>query len=193
MDPQQRMNLFSNLVTGVGAIISFSKVSPEAQVFSVPGWVAAFYAITLAENAMCTCTSSLWDPISFIDVTYSAMIAFRIWSVDRAGRRYRETKSMFKPVLAVVIESGAIYSAFLTILLAVYLSHNWAHDIFIFLVSSFYNSTNHSISWTWIDDPNHCKTVHAFIYSTILLTWCVGHCVQHDHCTDGPLLGLAKW
>ena len=132
-------------------------------------------------------------PISFIDFTYSAMIVFRIWSVDRAGGKYRETKSTLKPVLAVVIESGAIYSAFLTIILAIYLSDNWAHEIFINCVSSFYNNTNRSGSWTWIDDPNHCKTVHAFIYSIISLTWCIGHCVQHDHCTDEPLLGLAKW
>ena len=76
-------------------------------------------------------------PISFIDFMYSAMMAFRIWSVDRAGGKYRETKSTLKPVLSVVIKSGAIYSASLTILLAVYLSHNWAYDIFICSVSSF--------------------------------------------------------
>ena len=76
-------------------------------------------------------------PISFIDFTYSAMIAFRIWSVDRAGGKYRGTKSTLKPVLSIVTESGAIYSASLTILLAVYLSHNWAYDIFVCSVSSF--------------------------------------------------------
>ena len=54
--------LFLNLVAGVGAIISFSKVSPEAQLLSLARWVAAFYATTLAANAMCTCTSSFWDP-----------------------------------------------------------------------------------------------------------------------------------
>ena len=87
-------------------------------------------------------------PISYIDFTYSAMIAFRTWSVDRAGGKYRETKSMLKPVLTVVTESGAIYSAFLTIILATYLSDNWPHEIFINCVSSFYNNTNRSGSWT---------------------------------------------
>jgi len=99
-------------VTGVGVITSFSRVSPEAQVFSFARWVAAFFAITLATNVICT-----------------SLIALRIWSVDRAGGRYRETKSALRPVLAVVIESGAIYSASLTVLLAVYLSHSWAHFI----------------------------------------------------------------
>ena len=76
------------------------------------------------------------------------MIAFRIWSVDRARGKYCETKSTLKPVLAVVIESGAIYSAFLTILLAVYLSHSWAHYILSKAVSPFRNGINHSSSWT---------------------------------------------
>ena len=147
--PQRMMNLFSNLVTGVGAIISFSKVSPEVQVFLFTGLVAVFFAATLATNVICTCTSSYWDPISFIDFIYPAMIAFRIWSVDRAYGKYRETKSTLKPVLAIVIESGAIYSASLTVLLVIYLSHNWAHFIVIYAVSSFRNGTNCSCSWTW--------------------------------------------
>ena len=187
------MNLFSNLVTGFGAIISFSEVSPETQVFSFAKWVAAFFAATLAPNVICTCTFPYWDSISSIDLTCSAMIAFRIWSVDRACGKYRETKSTLKPVLAIVIESGAIYSASLTILLIVYLSHNWAHFIVIYAVCSFPNGTNRSCSWTWEDNPNHCEIVRAFAYSTVWLTWRVGHCVQHDHCTDGSLCGLARW
>ena len=99
-------------------------------------------------------------PISFINLTCSAIIAFRIWSVDRAYGKYRETKSTLKPVLAVVIESGAIYSAFLTILLVIYLSHSWAHYILSQAVSSFAMApTDHSSSRTWIDNPNHCEIV----------------------------------
>ena len=183
----------SKLVTGVGSLISHSKVSSEGQVFSIVKWVAVFFATTLSTNVICTCTSSYWNPISYIDLMYSALIAFRIWSVDRAGRKYRETESTLKPVLAIVIESGAIYSASLMILLVIFFSHSWAYFILPQAVSSFHNFTNHSSSWTWIDNPNHCEIVHAFTYSIVLLTWCVGNCVQHDLCTDGPLLGLAKW
>ena len=161
--------------------------------FSRAGWSAAFFATTLGTNVICTCTSSYWDSISFINFMYSALIAFRIWSVDRASGKYRETKSTLKPVLAIVIESGAIYSASLMILLVIYFSHSWAYFILPQAVSSFRNFTNHSNSRTWIDNPNHCEIVHAFTYSIVLLTWCVGHCVQHDHCTDGPLLSLARW
>ena len=71
-------------------------------------------------------------------LTYSALIAFRIWSVDRVNRKYRETKSALRPVLAVVIESGAIYSASLTILLAIYLSGNLGYLILSQAVSTFH-------------------------------------------------------
>ena len=183
----------SNLVSGIGTIISYTRVSSEGQVFSIGGWNAIFFTTTLATNVICTCRSSHWDPISFIDFTHSAMIAFHIWSVDQAVGRYREAKSTLKPVLAIVIESGAISSASFTIILAVYLSHSWAHVILSQAVSSFHNGTNHNSSWAWIDNPNHCEILHAFIYSIVWLTWCVGHCVQHDHCTAGPLRGLEKW
>ena len=191
----KRWRTCPNLVTGVGTLISFSKVSPEAQVFSIEGWITAFFAATLSTNVICTCTSSYWYPtIPFLDFAfaYSAMIAYRIWSVDRAGGKYRDSKSTLMPVLVVVIESGAIYSASLTILLAIYLSHSLAYFILVHAVSSFHIDTHHS-SWTWIDNPNHCEIVHVVIWSIIWLTWCVGHCVQHDHCTGGPLRGLAKW
>ena len=72
-----------------------------------------------------------------IDFMYSAMIAFRIWSVDRASRKYRESKSTLKPVLAVVVESGAIYSTSLTILLVIYLSHSWTYLSWPQVVGSF--------------------------------------------------------
>ena len=133
-------------------------------------------------------------PPPFIDFyTFPALIAFRIWSVDRANTKYRETKSALRPVLAVVIESGAIYSASLTILLAIYLCHSWTYFMLSQVVSSFRNGTNHSSSWARIDNPNRCEIVHAFIYLIVWLTWCIGHRVQHDHCTDRPLRGLARW
>ena len=170
MDPQQRMNLFSNSVTGVGFLISYINASSEAQVFSFVGWFTAFCTATLATNVICTCTSSYWDPTSIIDFTYSAAIAFRIWSVDRACGKYREAKSTLKPMLAIVIESGAIYSASLTILLATYLSDSLAYLIWLHAVSSLHSGTYHGSSWTWIDNTNHCEITHAFTYLIVLLT-----------------------
>ena len=160
----------SNLVSGIGTIISYTRVSSEGQVFSIGGWYAIFFTTTLATNVICTCRSSHWDPISFIDFMHSAMVAFRIWSVDRVVEKYREAKSTLKPVLAIVIESGAIYSASLIILLINYFSHNWVYFLLPQLVSSFRNFTDHSSSSTWIDCPNHREIVHAFIYSIVWLT-----------------------
>ena len=132
----------SNLATGVGVIISYSKASSSARVFSFVGWTTSFFATTLATNVICTCTSfSTFRPPPtslYWLYTYSALIAFRIWSVDRVNRKYRETKSALRPVLAVVIESGAIYSASLTILLAIYLSGNLGYLILSQAVSSFH-------------------------------------------------------
>ena len=90
--------------------------------------------------------------------------------VDRACGKYSETKSTLKPVLAVVIESGAIYSASLTILLAIYLSDSLAYLILSQAVSSFYYGTCHSSSWTCIDELNHCEILHTFMYSIVWLT-----------------------
>ena len=82
----------------------------------------------------------------FLDLAfaYSGMIAYRIWSVDRACGKYHNSKSTLMPVLVVVIESGAIYSASLTILLVIYLSHSLAYFIFVHAVSSFHKGTYHS-------------------------------------------------
>ena len=95
------------------------------------------------------------------------MVAFRIWSVNRSVGKYREAKSMLKPVLAIVIESGAIYSASLMILLINYFSHDWVYFLLPQVVSSFRNITVHSSSWTRIDYPNRREIVHAFIYSIV--------------------------
>ena len=168
----KRWRTCPNLATGVGTIISFSKVSPEAQVFSIEGWVTAFFAATLSTNVICTCTSSYWYTIPFLDLAfaYSAMIVYRIWSIEWACGKCRDPKSTLMPVLVVVIESGAIYSASLTILLVIFLSHSLAYFILVHAVSSFHNGTHHSNSWTWVDDPNHCEILHVVIYSIIWLT-----------------------
>ena len=47
----------SNPATGVGVIISYSKASSSARVFSFVGWTTSFFATTLATNVICTCTS----------------------------------------------------------------------------------------------------------------------------------------
>jgi len=104
--------LVSCTVTGAGVVTNFSSVSPNTEVYPFTKWVAAFCAMTLATNVICT-----------------ALISFRIWSVDRAADKYLQSENTLRPVLAVVVESGAIYSASLVALLATFLSHSWAQYI----------------------------------------------------------------
>ena len=66
---------------------------------------------------------------------HTALISFRIWSVDRAAGKYLQSENTLRPVLAVVVESGAIYSASLVALLATFLSHSWAQYIVLDAVS----------------------------------------------------------
>ena len=77
----KRWRTCPNLVTGVGTIISFSKVSPEAQVFSIEGWVTAFFAATLSTNVICTCTSSYWYPTPFLTL----LLRIQLWSRTVSG------------------------------------------------------------------------------------------------------------
>lgn len=74
----------------------------------------------------------LVDPITECSISFNAvLIVFRIWSVDRAAGKFRQTKSSLKPAIAAVVESGLIYSVSLVCLLAVYLSGSWAHFIIL--------------------------------------------------------------
>lgn len=100
--------------------------------------MASFFVITLATNIICTGRLDRYPVTCFVLTLPSVLISYRIWSVDRAAGKYRHTASTLKPVLIVVIESGAIYSTTLITLLAVYLSHNWAHFIVLDLVSLFW-------------------------------------------------------
>ena len=66
---------------------------------------------------------------------HTALISFRIWSVDRAAGKYLQSENTLRPVLAVVVESGAIYSASLVALLATFLCHSWSQYVVLDAVS----------------------------------------------------------
>ncbi|KZP27847.1 hypothetical protein FIBSPDRAFT_1039852 [Athelia psychrophila] len=106
--------LLSCAASGVGVIVSFSRVGPTTQVYEFAGWVSSFFSLTLATNTIST-----------------ILIVFRIWSVDRAAGKFRQTKSSLKPVISAVVESGLIYSISLVCLLAAYLPGTWAHFIIL--------------------------------------------------------------
>ncbi|KZP27846.1 hypothetical protein FIBSPDRAFT_853035 [Athelia psychrophila] len=106
--------LLSCAASGIGVVYSFSRQGPTSQVFGFAGWVSSFFSITLATNTIST-----------------ILIVYRIWSVDRAAGKFRQTASALKPVMLVVVESGLIYSVSLVCLLAAYFSGSWGHFIIL--------------------------------------------------------------
>ena len=86
----------SNLATGVGVIISYSKASSSARVFSFVGWTTSFFATTLATNVICTCTSFSafqTDPPHLPLLTF---IRVQLWSRSGSGLSIGPIRSIVK-------------------------------------------------------------------------------------------------
>ncbi|KAH9838081.1 uncharacterized protein C8Q71DRAFT_723302 [Rhodofomes roseus] len=111
--------LLGSTATGVGILYSFDKVDPEASIFVVQlgHWITAFFSMTFATNAICT-----------------ALVAYRIWAVNRTYLffRYRD----LRPVMVLIVESGAWYSATLLVLLILYNVDSWFQYVVLDAVSS---------------------------------------------------------
>ncbi|TFY69682.1 hypothetical protein EVJ58_g274 [Rhodofomes roseus] len=111
--------LLGSTATGVGILYSFDKVDPEASIFVIQlgHWITAFFSMTFATNAICT-----------------ALVAYRIWAVNRTYIffRYRD----LRPVMVLIVESGAWYSATLLVLLILYNVDSWFQYVVLDAVSS---------------------------------------------------------
>jgi len=101
-------------VSGYGTVIAFSKVKDARDVYTFGPWLDAFFATSLATNVYCT-----------------VLIALRILLSDRSTDDYRQNGNPLKPVVIIVIESGAIYSSMLLALMASYLVDSWIHFVFL--------------------------------------------------------------
>ncbi|THH29642.1 hypothetical protein EUX98_g4556 [Antrodiella citrinella] len=90
---------FGLLASCVGLNYAFATTPPDTDdVFShhTGGWVISVYAMTLATN-----------------VTATTLLAYRIWRVNRRAAEFVASDRL-SIVLHVVIESGLIYSVFIT-------------------------------------------------------------------------------
>lgn len=137
-------------VSSYGITVEFSKVKDTAEVFSFAPWIEVLFITSLVTNMYCT--GKVYWPSShaFIDALWSVvMIALRIWTVDRASGAHRLSQNTLKPVLVVVIESGAIYSSWLFALLVAYLAKSWLHYLFL-----------ESVSDTFIYDAHFLRNTH---------------------------------
>ncbi|KAF8962182.1 hypothetical protein BDZ97DRAFT_1702662 [Flammula alnicola] len=110
--------LLGSAVTGGGILFSFAKVEPEAEIFVVElgQWIVSFFSMTLATNIICT-----------------LLVAYRIWYINRRSISFSEQS--LRPIMLLVIESGAIYSATLTTLLILYKTQSWFQYVLLDAIS----------------------------------------------------------
>ncbi|KAJ6576705.1 hypothetical protein DFH09DRAFT_366223 [Mycena vulgaris] len=112
--------LMGSATTGVGILYSFAVVVPEAEIFVVQlqHWILSFFSVTLATNIICT-----------------GLVAFRLWDINRQVKEFSESNHSFNPIILLVIESGAIYSATLMTLLILYKTESWFQYVLLDAVS----------------------------------------------------------
>jgi len=109
----------SSTAVGIGTLHAFTQVTPTTAVFIVDlqHWILAFFVLTLTTNFTCTC-----------------LIAGRIWWVHRTTQGRVGGPNLAAPMI-LVIESGAIYSICLIILIILYASGSFAQYIALDAVS----------------------------------------------------------
>ncbi|KAM5538492.1 hypothetical protein V8D89_007825 [Ganoderma adspersum] len=110
--------LLGSTATGVGILYSFDKVVPQASIFVVQlnHWITAFFSMTFATNVICT-----------------ALVAYRIWMINRSHLAFRHRK--LRPIMLLIVESGAVYSATLLALLILYNVDSWFQYVVLDAVS----------------------------------------------------------
>jgi len=108
-----------NVGSSIGILVAFAHAEPGA-VFRehLRKWIVAFFVLTLSNNLICT-----------------TLIATKIWRINSFTAAHVFENKM-RPVMLVVLESGAIYSGTLFALLVSYLVHSWAQYLILDAVSS---------------------------------------------------------
>lgn len=93
--------------TGIGILWAFDKVG-RAEIFAevLSHWITSFFSMTFATNVICT-----------------ALVAYRVWAINRKHVSFRGRK--LRPLMLLIVESGAIYSATLMVLLILYNVDSW--------------------------------------------------------------------
>ncbi|OSD05841.1 hypothetical protein PYCCODRAFT_1443198 [Trametes coccinea BRFM310] len=111
--------LLGSTATGIGILYSFDKVVPQASIFVVQlnRWITAFFSMTLVTNFICT-----------------ALVAYRVWSMNRSTLSFRQHK--LRPIMVLIVESGAFYSATLLALLILYNVDSWFQYVVLDAVSA---------------------------------------------------------
>lgn len=118
------------------------------------------------------------------------LVAYKLWSVERQLYRVKKDRYLTK-VAVTIVESGALYSAFLVVLLATYLKGDWSLFIPFFLVrenvlitGSHFLTCTFLVSAVHIATASYCKYIPYYVGCFIcLLIWTnLGSCffIGHD-------------
>ncbi|EPT04835.1 hypothetical protein FOMPIDRAFT_1094714, partial [Fomitopsis schrenkii] len=110
--------LLGSTASGIGILYSFARVVPQADIFvtELQNWITAFFSLTLATNIICT-----------------SLVAFRIWWLNRSIMAF--LNHSYYPIMFLVLESGAVYSATLTALLILYKTGSWFQYVLLDAIS----------------------------------------------------------
>ncbi|KIJ55474.1 hypothetical protein M422DRAFT_774492 [Sphaerobolus stellatus SS14] len=103
--------LCGSLTSGVGIEVVIGTTSSDLFGTSLAGWATSFFSISLVQNIITT-----------------FLIVFRIWRVNIDVARGPGSRSLW-PVISVILESGAIYSSTLLVLLSTYASGSFSQYI----------------------------------------------------------------
>ncbi|KAJ6495812.1 hypothetical protein C8R47DRAFT_373389 [Mycena vitilis] len=109
--------LLGSTATGIGILWAFDKVG-RAEIFAeeLSRWITSFFSMTFATNVICT-----------------ALVAYRVWSINKKHVSFRVHK--LRPLMLLIVESGAIYSATLMVLLILYNVDSWFQYVVLDAVS----------------------------------------------------------
>lgn len=107
--------LLGSTACGTMALVDAARVSPTTLIFipKLKQWIVSFFSLTLFTNLTCT-----------------ALIAFKIWWTGRQLQSVSPQR-VHSPVLAIVVESGMVYSTALISLMAAYVSGSWGHYVIL--------------------------------------------------------------
>ncbi|PFH47786.1 hypothetical protein AMATHDRAFT_122242, partial [Amanita thiersii Skay4041] len=117
--------LLGTTTSGIGILYTFARVVPNAEVFVIQSrnWSLPFASLSLATNIIAT-----------------GLVAFRIWYINR--RTIVFTGHDLRPIMLLIIESGAVYSTTLLALLILYNVGSWFEYVLLDAVrSKFLSST----------------------------------------------------
>jgi len=105
--------LLGSTTTAIGVLYSFAKTA-DGVIFlqDLAQWILSFFSLTLATNLICT-----------------SLLAIKIWTVNSFTSHVMGND--LRPVLLVILETGAIYSATLITLLICYQEGSWAQYLLI--------------------------------------------------------------